>query len=186
MLSFVSDPPQIVRDIKINLSDIDGQYWFYVSFFLIVWFGQTCSGNYEVSTLSWALQLYHEHKIVAMVFANINKGKSTPWFIKMCCSACFHVQVPESLWHVSGRCRGVSGICRFCVGWGKQAHNQELQEEESHSVCDWRNGHKLLCAVAVWRCHGLHLWNHFSFAVWVPQCHVIFNFQNQNGGKNCL
>lgn len=79
--------------------------------------------------------------------------------------SCSNVQVPEPIWHVPGRSCGDSGLHGFSVGRREQGHRQELQKEEPHSVCHRGHGHQLLPAVAVWRRHGLHLWNHLPFAL---------------------
>lgn len=77
----------------------------------------------------------------------------------------FHVKVPEPVWHVSGWSSGDSGLHGLGVGRREQSHDQELQEEEPHLVCHRGHGHQLFPAVAVWRCHDLHLWDYVPSAL---------------------
>lgn len=77
----------------------------------------------------------------------------------------FHVKVPEPVWHVSGWSSGDSGLHGLCVGRREQSHDQELQEEEPHLVCRRDHGHQLFPAVAVRRCHDLHLWDYVPSAL---------------------
>lgn len=79
--------------------------------------------------------------------------------------SCSNIQVPESIWHVSWRNGGDSGLHWISVGRREQGLRQELQKEKPLSVCDHSDGHQLLSAVNVWRRLGLHLWNHLPFAV---------------------
>lgn len=79
--------------------------------------------------------------------------------------SCYNIQVPEPIWHVSGRSCGGSGLHGLSVGRREPGHGEELQEEEPLCVCRLCNGHQLLPAVAVWRRPGLHVWHHLPLAV---------------------